>query len=82
MLIDGKEFKILEISDLNSDISFSKWVSECLRIPQSIAIHNSKLQRCLDYISNAMSKQKIGNRPEFLEAVKKLKHLLENKNAK
>jgi hypothetical protein len=29
-----------------------------------------------------MSKQKIGNRPEFLEAVKKLKHLLENKNAK
>ena len=82
MLIDGKEFKILKISDLNSDVSFTKWIRDCLKIPESISIHNSKLQRYLEYISDSMSKQKIGNRPEFLEAVKKLKHLLENKNAK
>jgi len=82
MLIDGKEFKILKISDLNSNVSFSKWIRDCLRIPESVDIHNSRLQRYLEYISESMSKQKIGNRPEFLEAVKKLKHLLENKNAK
>jgi hypothetical protein len=85
MLIDGKELKILNLKDLNSKISFSKWINTYIENERQYTIYqifeSKRYIVYLNYIlNNVLPKQPVKNKPDWIEAINKLIKEKENES--
>jgi hypothetical protein len=84
MLLDGKEVKVFKLSDLNSRISFSKWIIENIELErgtsESDLFKKNKYLEYLNYIESQMMKQPLKNKTEWIARIKQLKEEWEKKS--
>lgn len=84
MLIDGKKLKSFSLSDLNSRVSFTKWIIENIENERSsthLNIFSSKRYlEYLNYIEDQMKKQPLKNKIDWIERIKILREDKEKRN--
>lgn len=83
MLIDGKKIKIFKLEDLNSRISFSKWIKNNLEneraYSESEIFESNRYLEYVKYIEEQVSKQPLKNKTEWISAIKNLREEKEKK---
>lgn len=77
MLIDGREVRVFKLSDLNSRISFSKWIITNISSEkgnsESEIFESKRYLEYLNYIEKQVAKQPLKNKTEWIEQIKKIK---------
>ena len=83
MLIDGKIVKILRIENLNSKVSFIKWIKENLKTESLYSnddIYSSnRYLAYLEYLEkNVLPSQPLEDKPKWIESLSRLKKEKQN----
>ena len=70
MLIDGKAYKVLDLKDIRSLVSFEEWLKSSLSIyPEDDAISGTHMVSLLGYVREAVKAQKIKEKKKWLEKI-------------
>lgn len=77
MLMDGKEIKTFQLSDLNSRVSFSSWLKTNLsnerQYSENEIFKSKRYLEYLKYIEKQIAKQPLKNKMDWIKKIKKLK---------
>lgn len=77
MLMDGKEIKTFQLSDLNSRVSFSSWLKTNLsnerQHSENEIFKSKRYLEYLKYIEKQVAKQPLKDKMDWIEKIKKLK---------
>ena len=82
MSIDHKKYRILELKDLNTFISFGRWVNKSMfPYDKDKVISDNNMLIYLSFIENQIKDQRLENKKEWVDAVKSIKDRVEKKKA-
>ena len=77
MLIEGRQYQVLNLDDINSLVSLEAWVKKNLSLfDEEASLPSGKIEIFLNYIKEKVKSQKPADKSEWLEKLDSLEERL------